>query len=640
VVTVLEKIDGVMTGVGRWLAFSLAVASIYVAGPFPLVDEGLRLGGGIAVAVVIILLHNPLAHKFSAAPRNIKGLLWLFDLILLAAFLYTVDHFFKTYEGFWDGIFMLSEAELATGLLGVLVLLEAVRRTFGPILPTICGLAIIYAMYGGGMPGVLGHTGFGLEDTLTAVWFSFDGVYGRVTGLVSSIVLVFITFGAVLEATGASAILLKLATAATAKIRGGTAHAAIVASALFGTISGSPVANVVGTGVFTIPMIKRQGFSGTFAGAVEASASSAGQFTPPIMGAVAFIMAELIGQPYFVVAIAAALPAAFFYFSLFASVYAEAVRLGIEPVPLAERPVVTHDDWVESLRFIVPLVTVVAVLFMGRSPAMAGFTAIVSGLGIAVAIDILNPTKRANLKTYPARLLAAMKRGGAACGQILVAVGSIGIVIAVVKLTGVAGNFGGLVQNMAEGSLFYALVITALACLMLGLGLPTVPAYLFIVLFVGPVIQNLGVDILLVHLFVLYFGVLSNVTPPVAIAAYAAAPIAGANPMATGFMAMKIAFVGFLIPFVMIYNPSLSLMVGFDWPSFLWIMARLPVAVWLIATAFIGCDQRSLSGPERLIRAFVAVVCLIDFPIAQTGGLVVGLGMIVLHRLSRRTAEV
>jgi TRAP transporter 4TM/12TM fusion protein len=628
-----------MTGIGRWLAFGLAVASIYVAGPFPLVDEGLRLGGGVAVAVVIILLHNPLAHKFDNAPRNIKGLLWLVDLILLCGFLYTVDHFFKTYEGFWDGIFMLSEAELATGLLGVLVLLEAVRRTFGPILPTICGLAIIYAMYGGGLPGVLGHTGFGLEDTLTAVWFSFDGVYGRVTGLVSSIVLVFITFGAVLEATGASAILLKLATAATARIRGGTAHAAIVASALFGTISGSPVANVVGTGVFTIPMIKRQGFSGTFAGAVEASASSAGQFTPPIMGAVAFIMAELIGQPYYVVAVAAALPAAFFYFSLFASVYAEAVRLGIEPVPLAERPIVTRDDWIESLRFVVPLVTVVAVLFMGRSPAMAGFTAIVTGLGIALLIDVLSPTKCANLKTFPARLLVAMKRGGAACGQILVAVGSIGIVIAVVKLTGVAGNFGGLVQSMAEGSLFFALGITALACLMLGLGLPTVPAYLFIVLFVGPVIQNLGVDILLVHLFVVYFGVLSNVTPPVAIAAYAAAPIAGANPMATGFQAMKIAFVGFLIPFVMIYNPSLSLMVGFDWPAFLWIMARLPIAVWLIATAFIGCDSRGLSGPERLIRAVVAVVCLIDFPIAQTGGLVVGLGLIVLHRLSRRTAE-
>ncbi|GAH08855.1 unnamed protein product, partial [marine sediment metagenome] len=228
----------------------------------------------------------------------------------------------------------------------------------------------------------------------------------------------------------------------------------------------------------------------------EAGASSAGQFTPPIMGAVAFILAELIGQPYYVVAVAAILPALFFYFSMFASVYAEAVRLGIKALPEEDRPQITLDDWVESLRFIVPLVMVVVVLFAGRSPAMAGFVAIVAGLVIALAIDLITPSKRSALIRYPARLLAAFKRGGAACGQILVAVGSIGIVIAVVKLTGVAGNFGGLVQQVAEGSLFFALCVTMFACLILGLGLPTVPAYLFIVLFVGPVIQKLGVDIL------------------------------------------------------------------------------------------------------------------------------------------------
>lgn len=635
----LAKFDAFVTGIGRWLAFLLALAAIYVAGPFPLVDEGLRLGGAMAVAVVIMLLHHPLAHKFENAPTGIRSLLWLVDMALLIGFLFTVRHFFATYEGFWDGIFTLSNSVLFTGLFGTLVILEAVRRTFGPILPVICGLALLYAIYGGGLPGILGHTGFSFDETITAVWFSFDGVYGRVTGLVSSIVLVFITFGAVLEATGASAILLKVATAATARIRGGTAHAAIVASALFGTISGSPVANVVGTGVFTIPMIKRQGYSNAFAGAVEAAASSAGQFTPPIMGSVAFIMAELIGQPYFVVAVAAALPALLFYFALFASVYAEAVRLGIEPLPQDQRPVLTRDDAIESLRFIVPLVTVVVVLFMGRSPAMAGFVAIVAAIAIALVIDVLDPAKRASLASYHTRFLTSLKRGGAACGQILVAVGSIGIVIAVVKLTGVAGNFGALVQQMAEGSLFTALVVTMIACLVLGLGLPTVPAYLFIVLFVGPVIGNLGVDILLVHLFVLYFGVLSNITPPVAIAAYAAAPIAGSNPMATAFQAIRIAFVGFLIPFVLIYNPSLSLMVGFEWTPFIWIMVRMPIAIWLIATAFIGCDSRRLSVLERAIRSIVGLACLLDFPILQVGGFVLGLGIIVAHRLQGRTAD-
>jgi TRAP-type uncharacterized transport system fused permease subunit len=177
-----------------------------------------------------------------------------------------------------------------------------------------------------------------------------------------------------------------------------------------------------------------------------------------------------------------------------------------------------------------------------------------------------------------------------------------------------------------------------IACLVLGLGLPTVPAYLFIVLFVGPVIERLGVDILLVHLFVLYYGVLSNITPPVAIAAYAAAPIAGSNPMETGFQAIKIAFVGFLIPFILIYNPSLTLMVGFDWPSFIWIMVRLPIAIWLIATAFIGCDSRPLSVWERAIRTIAGLACLFEFPIVQVAGFAVSLVIIVMHRFRGRTA--
>ena len=198
-----------------------------------------------------------------------------------------------------------------------------------------------------------------------------------------------------------------MATAATARIRGGTAQSAIVASAMFGTISVSPVANVVGTGVFTIPMIKKQGFRNSFAGAVEAAASSGGQFTPPIMGAVAFIMAELIGRPYIEVAIAAAIPALFYYFSLFSSVYAEAVRLGIDLLPESQRPKVTKDDWIESMRFIVPLVVVVLVLFAGRSAALAGFSAIVAAVVSAVLIDLFSAEKRGNLKKYPVDLLKA-----------------------------------------------------------------------------------------------------------------------------------------------------------------------------------------------------------------------------------------
>lgn len=635
----LDRFEELMRQIGLWVGFVLAAAAIYGAGPFPFIDQGVRLGGAIGSAVIIMLTLKPLAKEFGGGSSSRKLILWGVDIAILIGFIYTLFNFATVYESLWDGVVILEADTLAVGFFGTMVIIEMVRRAFGIILPIICIFMLVYAHFGD-LPGIFGHRGFTFEEVVEVSWFSFGGVFGRPTDIVSSIVLVFIVFGAILESTGATTILLKMATVATARIRGGTAHSAIVASALFGTISGSPVANVVGTGVFTIPMIKRQGFTNAFAGAVEAAASSGGQFTPPIMAAVAFIMAELVGVPYVQIAIAAAIPAFFYYFSLFASVYAEAVRLGIEPLPKDQVPVLSKDDWIEAMRFVIPLVMVVAVLFSGRSAAMAGFSAIVAALVTGISIDVIAVEKRQHLFEYVKQLVLALQKGGAQCAQIMVAVGSIGIVIAVVSLTGIAGNFGTLVAELAEGSLFAALAVTALACLVLGMGLPTLPAYLFIVLFVGPVVEQLGIPILLVHMFVLYFGVLSNVTPPVAIAAYAAAPIAESNPMTTGFNAIKIAAVGFIIPFILVYYPSISIVVGFEWTQFIWILVRMPVAVWLVATAFIGCDQHSISFAERVVRAGLAITMLITDPTLQIAGMVFGVGIIVLHRVRARRRQV
>lgn len=630
----MDRSELAIKKIGLWLGLVLSVGAIYGAGPFPFLDQGIRLGGAIGAGVIITLTSKPLAQQFRTSNVKTRLCFWLIDFVLLFGFVLTLINFSEIYESLWDGVFILETDTLLVGLFGSLVVIEMVRRTFGPILPVICILAIIYAHLGN-LPGIFAHKGFSFEEVIQTVWYSFSGIFGRPTDIVSSIVLVFIVFGAVLEATGATSILLKIATAATARIRGGTAHAAIVASAMFGTISGSPVANVVGTGVFTIPMIKRQGFKNSFAGAVEAAASSGGQFTPPIMGAVAFIMAELIGRPYIEVAIAAILPALFYYFSLFAAVYSEAVKLGIKTLPKEQRPVITKNDWVEAMRFIVPLIVVIIVLFSGRSAAMAGFGAIVSAILIALIIDIIYVEKRKNIRGYPLELLIAFQKGGRQCAQIMVAVGSIGAVIGVVSLTGLAGNFATLVGELAQGSLFIALLVAMLASLLLGMGLPTLPAYLFIVLFVGPVVEKLGIDALLIHMFVLYYGVLSNVTPPVAIAAYAAAPIAGSNPMSTGFQAVKIAAVGFLIPFILVYYPSISLITHFQWEEFIWIVFRLPIAVWLVATGFIGCDKQALGFSARILRLIVAVLILMLDPLFQVMSTVVGLAIIFLHRITK-----
>ncbi len=620
-----------MQQLGFISALVLAVGAIYGAGPFPFIEQGVRLGGAIGAAVIVTLTLKPLAKEFGRGDVVRRSVFWLIDTTLLTCFIFTLFNFAEVYESMWDGVIILETPTLAVGCFGALVVIEAVRRTFGVILPVICILMLFYAHYGD-LPGILGHRGFTFEEVVEVTWYSFSGVFGRPTDIVSSIVLIFIVFGAMLEATGATGILLKIATVITARIRGGTAHSAIVASALFGTISGSPVANVVGTGVFTITMIKRQGFGNSFAGAVEAAASSGGQFTPPIMAAVAFIMAELIGLPYIQVAICAAIPALLYYGSLFASVYAEAVRLGIQPLPKDQIPKLSARDWLESSRFLIPLIVVVAVLFAGRSAALAGFSALAAAVITGFVIDWMLRGGEDQRRLGLGAIFDALRKGGVQCAQIMVAVGSIGIVIGVVSLTGVAGNFGALVSELAEGSLFVALLVTAVACLLLGMGLPTLPAYLFIVLFVGPVIGNLGIPALLVHMFVLYFGVLSNVTPPVAIAAYAAAPIAGSNPMSTGFNALRLAAVGFIIPFVMIYYPSISIVIDFNWAEFLWILARMPVVIWLVASALIGCDARLLRPHERALRATCGLIMLVELMPVQIAAYIIGIFLIIAHR--------
>ena len=341
-------------------------------------------------------------------------------------------------------------------------------------------------------------------------------------------------------------------------------------------------------------------------------------------------------MPYRDVAIAAAVPSLLYYFALFAAVYSEAVRLNIKPLPKKEIPVLTWEDWVDSLRFFIPLAVVIWVMATGRSTALAGFWSAISAVVVSVGIDAAFPAKRSRLKEYPRLILQAFVAGGRGCASIMVAVGAIGIFIAVVALTGVAGNFGALVAEYAEGSLFLALVIAAVASMIMGMGLPTLPAYLFIVLFVGPVITHFGIAPLLVHLFVLKFAVLSSVTPPIAIAAFAAAPIAEANPTTTGWIAFKITLPGFIIPFAYVFYPSLTFVVDFQWSEFIWIVARLTVVIWVVSTAFIGYDFRHLSIVDRVIQIAAAVAMMIDSTPIQIVGLIIGVAMFLKPRLLNR----
>lgn len=612
----LHPIRRVLTGVSWALCTVVALLGVYVAGYGILNETILRVGTYTLAALALIAAAA--IGRFDEPPR--RRWWWIADAALFVSLAASTLRYFAIGGALEIGLYSFTAEDVAIGVVGVAALLILTRRAFGLPLAMVCLLALGYGLYGEYLPWIFQHGGYSLSQVTQVVWYSFDGVFGGPLSVVVTLIVVYVVFGALLEGIGAGPVLLNFAFAVTGWSRGGPAHAAIVASGVFGTMSGSVSGNVVGTGVMTIPMIVRRGFPARYAGGVEAAASSGGQFMPPVMGAVAFIMSDVTGIPYLTICVAALLPALFYYASLFAAVHLDAVKRGIEPIPKAERPKLTRFDWVMSLCLVLPLALIVGMLLSGRSPALAGFWAVIA---VVVLGFIINPDLRRN----PARLLDALKAGGQAAAQIIIAVGAIGIVIGIMNMTGLGLRFAGIIREIAGDSLFLSLVMMMLGSLVLGMGMPTVPAYLIIILVLGPAIELMGVPTLTAHLFVVYFGVLSSITPPVAIAAFAAAPIARANPMAIGIDACRIALVGFIIPFVLIYNPSLSLVIDFTIEGIVWVCLRLSLAIWLLSTAVSGYAAARLPLWQQGLRLGFGIVILLPDLWLEVLGTLIALGI-------------
>ncbi len=598
------------------LSFCIALVAVYTAA-FGIIDEIYQRSITVGVSLIIAIFGSSLAKLYQTENKQTKFGQWGIDFVLIFLVVLSIVWFSSVYDELESGLYSFLPDDLVVGCGGLLVVLEMTRRCYGWPLAFFAFLTIIYALFGADLPWIFAHGGYDLESVLRTVWYSFDGVFGFIVIIVLSLIFIFIIFGAMLEATGAGSTLLKIAISLTGPLRGGPAHAAIAASGFFGTISGAVTANVVGTGVFTIPMIKARGFRNSFAGGVEAAASSGGQFMPPVMGAVAFVMADFTGIAYVTIIAAALMPALFYYGGLFIAVWVEAARLGITSIPKEEREVLTREDGIKSLMFFVPVIVIIGVLVTGRSPASAGLWATVAG----VVMGFINPIVRKR----PQIFIDALAKGGEQCARIMVAVAAIGIIVGVMNLTGLGIRFSNMVLAFAGTNLFFALVLMALASLVLGMGLPTIPAYVIIVIIMGGAIEKLGVPKMLVHLFVVYFGVLSAITPPVAIAAYAAAPIAKANPMNTAMQALKLSSVGFMIPFVLIYNPSLSLVYNFEVIAFVSVVIRLALAIWLVTTALGGVDRAPLPVYSRILRITLGVVILLTYIEVQIAGFIASL---------------
>jgi len=505
--------------------------------------------------------------------------------------------------------------DLAFGTVAVLLVLELARRATGWGLVVVCILALAYAVAGPYLPGFLAHRGYGPERLVEHLYLSTEGIWGVPLGVSADFVYLFVLFGAVLETAGGGALLIALADRVAGRTRGGPAKTAAVASAFMGSLSGSAVANVVTTGTFTIPLMKRAGFRPFFAGAIEAAASTGGQLMPPIMGAGAFILATWTNIPYVEVATAAIIPAVLYYVALLAAIHFRAGRMGIEPAGAHAR-----ERVLDRLHLLLPVILIVAFLAAGRSPMRAAFWGVVSALGLAGIAPSTRPSR--------GELRVLVEGAGRGAVQVAAACAAAGIVVGVASLTGIGLRMSELIVTLSHGSLFVALVLTALGSIVLGMGLPTTAAYVVLAALGAPALVQLGVPLLAAHLFIFYFGCISNVTPPVSLAAFAAAGIAGAPALRTAVSAAVLAVAGFLVPFMFIYGPPILL--DGSVPEIAWTTITATAGVTALASAAMGYARRELAVWERLVLG-AGALCLVFPGVATDGAGFVALAAVFLR---------
>jgi TRAP transporter 4TM/12TM fusion protein len=465
-------------------------------------------------------------------------------------------------------------------------------------------LALCYAVAGPYLPGFLAHRGYGFSRLIEHLYLSTEGVWGVPLGVSADFVYLFVLFGAVLDVAGGGALLIGLADRVAGRTRGGPAKTAAVASAFMGSLSGSAVANVVTTGTFTIPLMRRSGFKPFFAGAIEAAASTGGQLMPPVMGAGAFILATWTNIPYARVAIAAVIPAVLYYAALLTAIHFRAGRMGLEPGSGAER-----GSILPRVHLLLPLVVIILLLARGRSPMRAAFW----GVATALALAMVRKTTRLDRREVGRALL----RAGSGSVQVAAACAAAGIVVGVASLTGIGLRMSELIVTISQGNLLAALLLTAVGSIVIGMGLPTTAAYVVLAALGAPALTELGVPLLSAHLFIFYFGCISNVTPPVSLAAYAAAGIAGSPPLRTAGTAMVLATAGFLVPFIFVYGPEI-LLLG-TWSATVITSISGLFGVTALAGAAMGYLHRDLVTWERVVLGFGSAALI--FPGVASDGL-------------------
>ncbi|MEH6988163.1 TRAP transporter permease [Cytobacillus firmus] len=603
-------------GVLGWIVFfGLLAFSLFhlYTGVFGMLTAQLQRSIHLGFALALIFLLFPARKK----DRGRKHKVAWYDIIL-AILGIAVGAYWPL---FIDEIVMragrLTEIDFYVGLIAVLLVLEATRRAVGLPITIIAVIFLAYAIFGPYMPAFLAHRGLDLERLVQTMFFTTEGILGTPLGVSATFIFLFLLFGSFLVKTGVGQYFNDLAVSIAGKRTGGPAKVAIFSSALQGTISGSSVANVVTSGSFTIPMMKKLGYKKEFAGAVEATASTGGQIMPPIMGAAAFLMVEFIGGgiTYWDIAKAAAIPALLYFAGVWIMTHFEAKRVGLRGLKDEEMP--NRKEVMKKIYLLLPILAVIILLMSGMSVIRAALWSIV----ITVAVSMISKETRIGFRDA----IDALVDGARTALGVAAATAAAGIIVGVVVKTGLGLKMANGLLDLSGGLLIPTLMLTMVAAIILGMGSPTTANYVITSTIAAPAIILLGVPDLSAHLFVFYFGIVADVTPPVALAAFAAAGVSGGDPIKTGVTASKLAIGAFIIPYMFVLSPEL-LMIDTTWYYLIWVVFTALAGMMAIGAGVIGYWLRKLNIFERLLG--IAGGLLLIYPEGVTD--IIGLGIFIL----------
>ncbi|MEW9501510.1 TRAP transporter permease [Jeotgalibacillus marinus] len=619
-----NRLRPLMGAVGTFISIIAILMSLFhlYTALFGVFESILQRSAHLGFALILVFaIYKP--TKKASESKLIPWYDWLLILLSAGAYSYFVFNA-QEISSRMSYIEQLTGFEITIGITAGIVLIEATRRVVGNTLVIIILAFLIYGIWGHLFSGALSHREFSTMWIIDHLFYTATGVFSTPLGVSATFIFMFILFGKFLEVSGAGQFFIDLSVAGMGKYRGGPAKTAIVASSILGTISGSAVANTVTTGAFTIPLMKKTGYKRHFSGAVEAVASTGGQIMPPIMGASAFIIASYLGVPYMDIAIAAIIPAVLFYLCLFIQVDLRAKRIGLVGLKKEELPNFL-GIFKKGFMFFIPLVVIVVMLVGGSSPMKAGLYAIVGTILVAA----FSKESRLSFKT----IVKGLDLGAKAALETAIACAAAGLIIGVIGLTGIGLKFSSIIIDLSGGILILALIFTMITSIILGMGLPTVAAYIIQVPLTIPALIGLGVAPIAAHMFVFYFAALSAITPPVALAAFAAAGIARSEPMKTGLTAVRLGLAAYIVPYLFVYGETL-LLVGGATQIILSVITAI-IGIIGIACAVEGWLLRHAYWYERIILFLGSMLMVVSGIYTDIAGVIILTLIYLLQRNDR-----